>query len=316
MECKKCKSKIEEDYNVCPKCGEVTHKGFFFFKNNPEIINGAALKQHSNLGLLFSVAIIIFIAFFIMISIKGKSIYRPVIFIEEQIIKYQRGYNVTLIKTDNQINTNYNNKSEALNSILNDGTKDNWKCSYNRNKNLLIKEYESKYNITNINLCDVSYSESKKILKVIDDYYVLFPNSPKILTNISITNSKENDDYIASFKPIYLYSNGTKSKVYKTEVLLNSYFFLNQNLIKKNMTNYIKTNYYVNGATWETIIMHELGHYASFVSMLNLNNIDSLVYVNSQNISDYNKIKNYLNTGEYSFSIINESYKQINSNEK
>ena len=55
----------------------------------------------------------------------------------------------------------------------------------------------------------------------------------------------------------------------KTKILLNSYYFLNKDILSKGL----KENWYPNNASYESLIAHELGHYITFVTLLKQNNI-------------------------------------------
>ena len=74
--------------------------------------------------------------------------------------------------------------------------------------------------------------------------YNLFPNISGALTNISITNASTNKEYIARFQPMFQFVNANEditkyNKVNKTQILLNSYYFLNEEVktLVKNMAN-------------------------------------------------------------------------------
>ena len=82
-----------------------------------------------------------------------------------------------------------------------------------------------------MDFCDLSQEEAQKISNVIDEIYHLFPEISGYLTNISMTNDPNKTEYVAYFQPIYSFVNSGNRQVNKTQILLNSYYFLNQHLI-------------------------------------------------------------------------------------
>ena len=98
--------------------------------------------------------------------------------------------------------------------------------------------------------------------------YNLFPNISGALTNISITNASTNKEYIARFQPMFQFVNANEditkyNKVNKTQILLNSYYFLNEDIMNEPISSVVGSDWYVNDTTWESTIAHELGHYIS-----------------------------------------------------
>lgn len=147
--------------------------------------------------------------------------------------------------------------------------------------------------------------------------YHLFPNIKGYLTNISITNAKTNSEYIAYFQPMYQFVNQNLdidkyNKVNKTQILLNSYYFLNLNIVDKSISSVSEEGWYPRDATINSTISHELGHYITFVSFLKSKNIDNIVYetkTNTKLIQD--AIKEY-DSGRYSNLIVKKALDNYN----
>ena len=162
------------------------------------------------------------------------------------------------------------------------------------------------------------YNESKSIAKVIEDMYTMFPNIKGAITNITITNASTKDDYIAYFQPMFQFVNSQEdinayNKVNKTQILLNSYYFLNDKIISKPLENIVGNNWYVKDANWESTIAHEIGHYISFKLLLKENNIDNITYVTPSNEEMIKKIVKTFDNQDFSTELVLAATNNYNS---
>lgn len=322
MKCIKCKSEIENDDNFCWKCGYWTRKGEIFLKDNSnvnKILNGEAVKQDEKLTILMGLLGIGTILFIIMMIIQGNDLFKPFIYLKKQAMNYTYGYNTSMIKTDNKYsNEQVNNYEEALQFIKNDFKEQTWLCEKNIEVTKIEYELESKYNIPSVSFCDASYEVSLKIKNIIEEMYNLFPSIKGSLTNITITNANSKQEYIAYFQPLYQFINinediNSFNKVNKTQILLNSYYFLNNDMLKKDIGAVVGENYYVNDATWESTIAHEFGHYISFVILLKEQGLPNITFETSKNYSKINNIIEIFNRGTHSNDIVNEALQHFNT---
>ena len=322
MKCIKCNEELEVDDNFCPTCGELTPHGYLSLKDNK------LRYKENNIGSLFTLTSIIIISFITMTLISGKDMFRPYIELQKEISSLKYGYKVSIMNTNNKYtNIVVDTKEEAINLIKQDITKQSWKCKRNINVSLIEKEISENYNIPSVSLCDVDEDVSNKIKEVISATYQLFPNIKGYLTNITVTNAPSNEDYIAYFNPTNTFVNNNLdikeyNKVNKTEILLNSYYFLNKDILSKGL----KENWYPNNASYESLIAHELGHYITFVTLLKQNNIDNITFVTllkqnnidnitlvtKDNINSYQNILNILKKGTYSKELVEESIESYN----
>ena len=315
--CLKCGEELEKDDNFCAKCGHWTAKGYIFLhdKNNKKIINGKIVKEYNRLSNLF---VILFFSTLLVIGItiyRGQSILKPFVYTKRQIMNYKYGYNTTILKTDNQyFNQIIPNKDIAREKIKEDFTKQKWECKNNIEVGKVEKNLEEKYNIISVDFCDIPLEEAKKLATIIDNIYISFPNIKNYLTNISVTNSKKTSDFIAYFQPIYQFINTTNeinnhNKVNKTQILLNSYYFINNDNISKP----IKDNWYVKDANWESLIAHEFGHYILFASLLKSKGIDNVMFVTKENEATINSIINIVNNQIYSKEKVTKALNNYNN---
>lgn len=310
MKCIKCDEELENDDNYCPACGKLTPHGYLYLKNTKNSINA----KENNIGSLFTLTAIIIIACIITTSIRGKDMFKPYIALKKEIYSIKYGYNVSLMNTNNEYNNQIiNNKEEAINFIKEDIIKTSWQCKKNTKVQIIEKEISTNYDIPIVSLCDVDEVVANKIKEVIDKTYKLFPNIKGHLTNITITNAKEGEEYIAFFEPLCTFTNNNVSieqynKVNKNQILLNSYYFLNKNILSKGL----KENWYPTDATYETLIAHEIGHYITYITLLKENNIDNLTLITKENIEDYYKVQSLLKEQKYSKELVQISLNNYN----
>ena len=314
---------IENDDNFCYKCGHWTAKGYSFIRNKENvntIINGDVAKKDGNFSVMFGITSITFIAFFIMCVFRGNDLFKPFFYLKRQADMYIYGYNTSIINTENIYNMkNINNLDEAKEFIKMDLNSQSWKCSHELETLQYQSNIESNNSIPVVSFCDISYEEVEKITNVINKMYTLFPKIKGALTNISITNAETSSEYIAKFQSMFQFVNSNEdinfyNKVNKTQILLNSYYFLNEEIIKNPISSIVGENWYVNDATWESTIAHELGHYISFVLLLRENGLENIIFVTKENENKIKDVISVFDSGNFSKAILDQAL--INYNDK
>ena len=317
--CLECHEVIEKDDNFCYKCGSITAKGYKDLKQIESMNNGVIDKQNNKLKMLISLLSLFIIFFTIIILCRGQNIIKPFAYVKKQINSFIYGYNSSILKTDNTYDEiEIASYDEAIEFLKKDIEKQDYLCSSNLDVKKIEYNLEENYNIPNVNFCDVSYTESKKIAKVIEDMYTMFPNIKGAITNITITNASTKDDYIAYFQPMFQFVNSQEdinayNKVNKTQILLNSYYFLNDKIISKPLENIVGNNWYVKDANWESTIAHEIGHYISFKLLLKENNIDNITYVTPSNEEMIKKIVKTFDNQDFSTELVLAATNNYNS---
>ena len=316
-------NEIEKDDNFCYKCGHWTAKGYAFLNNKDNvdsILSGATLKQSGRLSILGALLSLVFIVFSVMLIIRGQDLFKPFFYLKKQAFNYIYGFNTSLMKTDNKYNKKtINSYEDAIEFIKKDFSDQQLYCFNDTKVTLMALDLEEKYSIPSVSFCDMSIEESTKIKDVIDSMYNLFPNINGALTNITITNASTKSEYIARFQPMYQFVNineniDSYNKINKTQILINSYYFLNKDLISKPIKSVVGESWYVNDATWESTVAHEFGHYISFVTLLKKNGIDNITLVTKDNEETINNILKEFNSGLYSTSLLNEALNNYNTN--
>ena len=313
---------IENDDNFCYKCGHWTARGYSFLmdRSNIEMItNGATIKQNDRVSILGSLLALSFIVFTVMLIIRGDDLFKPFYYLKKQAFNYIYGYNTSLMKTDNKYNRkSINSYEEAIEFIKKDFSNQDLYCFNDYEVERVAINIEENYSIPSVSFCDMTLEETQKIENVVNKMYQLFPNIKGSLTNITITNANTNSEYIARFQPMYQFVNINESinnynKVNKTQILLNSYYFLNEDIMSNPVESVVGENWYVNDATWESTIAHELGHYISFFTLLKKNGISNITFVTYENSNVIDNILNEFNSGEYSTNLLNEALNNYNS---
>ena len=103
------------------------------------------------------------------------------------------------------------------------------------------------------------------------------------------------------------------NKVNKTQILLNSYYFLNDDIMSNPVSSVVGEDWYVKDATWESTIAHELGHYVSFAAFLRQNGLNNITFVTAENEEKINNAMNKFDSGDFSMSILNQALNNYNS---
>ena len=333
MKCLNCNVEdIDNDDNFCYNCGHWTARGYNILKakDNDNLINYKRInRQNFKVGLLTFLLFIGIVTFIIMYTIQGQALFLPFKYLKKQADKVFYGYNTSIIKTDNKYqNRPIENYDDAIAIIKKDFQDQEYICNPNLELSKIEYELENDYAIPKVSFCDMDMEEAQKIQTVIKTMYNLFPNIKGSLTNITITNAPTKSEYIARFQPMYQFVNINEdlhkyNKVNKTQILLNSYYFLNAEILAKPISEIVKNNWYVTDATWESTIAHEIGHYISFVIFLKENNLANITLETSENSKQINDVVKTFTSNQFSLDIIslaltnfNQKYHQnLNINE-
>ena len=314
-------TEIENDDNFCYKCGHWTARGFSFIQkeeNVLEILKGEAIKRENNFSLMLCVFIVSLFSFVIISSFRGADLYKPLFYLKRKVISYVYGYNTSIIKTDNVYQkVQVDNYEEAISLITKDLNSQNFKCSHRADTFQYESEIQNIGLIPVVSFCDATDMVAEDILSVVKRIYMLFPNISGALTNISITNAETNREYIARFQPSFQFANANMdtskyNKVNKTQILLNSYYFLNADIMQNPVSDFVGDGWYVKDANWSSTVAHELGHYISFVALLKQNELLNITFVNKDNEKRIENVLERFNNGSFSLEILTEALTNFN----
>lgn len=325
MQCLQCKSEIDKDDKFCYNCGHWTAKGYTFLKdynNRKLILKGNEFIQRKKFLTLLTIASLMILLFFGAVIFRGNEMFKPVIYLKKQVTNAIYGYNTSIIKADNLYNNiEVANIEEAYNLISKDFDSQTWKCYNNIELSRLEFNFTKNFGIASVTFCDISYDLASELSGVITEMYNLFPNIKGGLTNITISNFKNENNNLAYFQPKYQFINSSNSiveynKVNKTQILLNSYYFLNDGYLNANIVDIVGKNWYVKDASWSSIVAHEVGHYISFKTLLKTYNIDNITLETKENTEFINNIITSYEKGNFSKLIVEEAlinYNTINN---
>ncbi len=215
----------------------------------------------------------------------------------------------TIIIADNQYTgVTINDANDAYKLISSDSVKQKSNCPSEIKK--IEEEIINKYGITAVNLCELDIDFAREIDKVFGKVYNEYPSVRGYLTNLTLINAPMSKGYIAAFQPTFPFAESDNSSVtvIKTQVLLNTAYFLNEDRLKSSVTSASKSGHFPKNATAYSPVAHELGHYLSFLAMMKSHNVDSVLLVNSGNESKFYEVYNDFSSGSFSLQMIKEAY--------
>ena len=148
------------------------------------------------------------------------------------------------------------------------------------------KKLEKEYNIIAVNFCEMDADYLINLEKEIKKVYQEFPVLKNYMTNLSIANSSYmGDENIAQFNHATDFATpksilSGKSAVVKTRIYLNASYFLDLDSLKQTVKGKVEMGDYIPNADIYSIVIHEFGHYLSFIAALKNNNKIDTVLLN------------------------------------
>lgn len=299
MRCRYCKSKISHKSDKCPNC------------NRPLIRQRTEKEEKIIRGVVFGTLILYFT--FITVYFLTDHYY----FSDKSDEEYTAEKEVTspfqtIISTDHVYSgVTINTTDDAYKLIQKDSIEQKTTCD----AGIIGIENDiiNNYGVTAVNLCELDSNLAIELEKVIATIYIEYPGARNYLTNLSLkNNSLKDNNIIAVFVPTFKFANSTSrskyAKVYKTEILLNASFFLNEDKLMSTVKDSSITGHFPANATKYSPVAHELGHYLSFIALLKESKTNRLVAVTSnEDQYIYELTKNY-SEGQYSLKLLKEAY--------
>ena len=318
MFCNKCGNKLDNNSKFCNKCGAPNYSISAPSTNNINTLPYS--KKLSKLKLICiglgvgSVGVIIILL--IVIFTSSSSYY----FSESEnipddsanIINSNNNKYKTVIITDNIYEgISINGVSDANALISKDSTDQKGSCP----KEIINIENEiiKKYNITAVNLCEMDYDFASELINVLDHIYNEYPEIKGYLTNISLWNGTISErNIIAEFMPTFQFALSNTSSTYpwviKTQIFLNSTFFLNKNKLDSSVKESTAVGHFPPNTSIYSPLAHELGHYISYIAMMKYYNANSILLINDYNFSTFLKLASDFSSGEHSLDMLEEAY--------
>lgn len=223
----------------------------------------------------------------------------------------KKGKYSTVIITDNTYSgVKISNDKDAYELIAEDSISQKNNCPSE------IKEIENeiinKYGITAVNLCEMDINFAKEIVNVFGKIYDEYPSVRGHLTNLSLINASLSDGYIAAFMPVFSFATSNSSSTYpwviKTQVLLNTTYFLNKTRLEASVQDGSNSGHFPPNATIYSPVAHELGHYLSFLALMRSYELNSILMIDNKNVETFYDIYSDFGSGEFSLLMITEAY--------
>ena len=296
MYCRRCRTKLKIHNKYCPNCG---------LKNN--YISGL-IKSFLTTGILMLSVFIVSYHFTNSFYHDDKSEVKETTSSKtKQLSKYE-----TIIEVDRTYHgVKISSKEDAVDLIKKDSTTQKNTCSKDilQLENYLIKNYK----ITAVNLCEMDYSLAYELNDVIGYIYKNYPKSRGYLTNLTLKNmSVEDNTTIAAFLPTFQFATASSLStypwVYKTQIFLNSSYFLNENKLENTVISSSESGHFPKNANKFSPVAHEMGHYLSFIVLMKHYKLGSIIRVNSTNQDKLVKVIEDYNEGKYSKKLLIEAY--------
>lgn len=314
MICRRCgKEVFTEDVSFCPYCG--------YFLRDSQVYEQNVLpkeQKNSHIIIYFMVIILSAVALFLTYALS-----KEYFFIDEQTNndvlneKYETKNNVVAepgVTTIVYNNKYYNQSLKSLNDVYSLIEKDSLKQK-NSCATAIVnieKEIISNYGVKAVNLCEMSVSFAYEIRDLIGFIYNNYPNVRYYLTNITLANVTEESSYIAAFMPIFVFATSPTINNYpmgvKTQIVLNSSYFLNESKFNNTVKYGSNTHFYPKNATKTSTVAHELGHYLSYVALMKYYKVSNLTYVKASDSNILYKVYDDFNEGNFSYLLIQKAY--------
>lgn len=215
---------------------------------------------------------------------------------------------ITYNHTYNNIEINTNEEANKL--IINDSVEQKNNCPNNIIK--IENEIINKYKIKAVNLCEINYNEALEIENILNFFDSNFPNTLKYLTNISIVNT--NESYITKFIPFWIFTKSSNDLIgpwtIKTEILLNSKYFLNEDLFNETFDNIKKLSFYPRNANKISIISSEIGNFLAYLTIIKKNNMELDILLNRGNLNNYHTVLSTYENDKFFLNFVAETYEE------
>ncbi|MEG2351447.1 MAG: hypothetical protein RSB54_02070, partial [Bacilli bacterium] len=261
MYCENCGNKLENNEQFCNKCGKKNYpeQSQIQFNNIPEkpsFTNKISFKGKIVLAIGSICGTFILILMIILVTIGKNYYFSSESYGEEnksqnsQVVDSSRKkskYSTSIVYDHTYLGIIINSMSDANKLIQTDSVDQKNMCSkevVNIENNII-----NNYGITAVNLCemDVAFaSELERVVKVIYDNY---PSARGLLTNLSLANVSLSNGYIAAFMPSFIFGEAKSVYVNKSQILLNSSYFLNPARMQATVTSGSDVGHFPKNAT-------------------------------------------------------------------
>lgn len=181
-------------------------------------------------------------------------------------------------------------------------------------------EMIKRYGVTAVNLCEMDVGFAKEVSNVFKKVYDEYPSARGYLTNLTLVNASMSDSYIAAFMPVFNFATSDSPSTYpwviKTQVLLNTSYFLNTARLESSVKDGSNVGHFPPNATMYSPVAHELGHYLSFLAMMKNYHLESILLVDNKNIDSFYDVYYDFANDKFSLLMIKEAYEKCKKEKK
>lgn len=219
-------------------------------------------------------------------------------------------YSTTIIYDNTYSGVKISNREDASALIIKDSVSQKNNCP--SEIKTVEDEIINNYGITAVNLCEMDVDFARELGNVFKKIYEEYPSVRGYITNLTLVNVSMRENYIAAFMPAFNFATSDSSSTYpwviKTQVLLNTSYFLNKERLQSSISDGSNTGHFPKNSTIYSPVAHELGHYLSFLAMMKHYELNSILLVDSGNVNTFYRLYDDFGKGDYSLTIINEAF--------
>lgn len=346
MFCNKCGDPIEPNEKFCNKCGtslnlnsihQSTQNPINGILNSATVVNDNYQQSNINIqtpnnkknifiGAGIGIAIFLVVVLVIKISSSNGKYYfdnnpseeNDEIVQNNEAPKKKGKYETSIVYDNTYSMVNIGGSKDAFALIIKDSVNQKDDCLSD------IKKIEdtiiNNYGITAVNLCEMDVNFAKEVANVFKKIYNDYPSVRGNLTNLTLVNAPMSSNYIAAFMPVFNFATSDSTSSYpwiiKTQVLLNTSYFLNQERLEAAIKDSSNSGHFPKNTTIYSPVAHELGHYLSFLTIMKHYNLESILLVDNKNINTFYSLYDDFVEGNNSFKIIKEAYENYKNDTK
>lgn len=315
--CSKCGAPIENGQQYCSKCGSFINNSNLYHN---QLKGSRGIKQKFifiGVGIGIGFFLLVFLFVFLFQTSREKYYFGSDSYEQEEEVPSslqnasKRGkYSTAIIYDHTYSGVEIEDDTDAIELIVKDSVDQKDQCPAEIKS--IEDEIISKYGITAVNLCEMDIEFARELENVFEKIYTDYPQVRGYITNLTLVNASLSDGYIAAFMPVFNFATAKTSSTYpwviKTQVLLNTSYFLNPERLEASVVDGANSGHFPPNATIYSPVAHELGHYLSFLAMMKNYQLNSILLVDNNNVNTFYELYSDFGEGNYSLSMIKEAY--------
>ena len=154
---------------------------------------------------------------------------------------------------------------------------------------------------------------ARQIYNTLNKIYKEYKGLKGYVTNLSLNNDS-NSSHLTSFKPSYVFITSSKKDTFpmviKSQILLNSRYYLNEDYAKKVINQEIDSGNFLSNTTLQSLLAHEYAHVLTYVLALKYYESVNPIFLTKENYKNLVEI-NFITEPAYK-TIIDEGFSADN----